>query len=64
MQKFHIICEKAKEGILKELTCNKHMTLVDVDPLKNTKDFFIDKLTKTNIDTCRILITSIVIYGA
>ncbi len=40
------------------------MTLVDVDPLKNTKNFFIDKLTKTSIDTCRILTESIIIYGA
>ncbi len=40
------------------------MTLVDADPLKNTKDFFTDKLTKTSIDTCRFLAEFTVIYGA
>jgi hypothetical protein len=40
------------------------MTLVDANPLKNTKDFFIDKLIKNSIDTCKIIIKSIVIYGA
>ncbi len=63
MQKFHIICEKAKKGVLKALSSKKHMTLVNVNLLKNTKGFFIGK-TKTSIDTCRILTKSIVIYGA